>query len=82
MEESQHLKYEDPVNQVGDELEQSSSALQRGGVPKWMQIIDPGIGFAKVKARVVEARDGISPFSTLIINKCCNPMFVAFCLQF
>ncbi len=52
MEEPENITYQDSVNEVCDELEASFSALQRGGVPKWMQIVDPGIGFAKVKARV------------------------------
>ncbi len=47
MNEPQYHKYEDPVKEVCEELEQSCLALQRGGVAKWMHIIDPGIGFAK-----------------------------------
>eukprot|EP01084_Bolivina_argentea_P222627 376777_1 len=48
MDESQYCEYEkDPVKEVYEDLEQSCSALQRGGVAKWMHIIDPGFGFAK-----------------------------------
>ncbi len=47
MMEPQYCRYEDPVKEICEELEQSCLALQRGGVAKWMHIIDPGFGFAK-----------------------------------
>ncbi len=47
--EPQYYKYEDPVKEVCEELGQSCLLLQRRGVAKWMHIVDPGFGFAKLK---------------------------------
>ncbi len=48
MDESHCNEYEkDPVKDVCEDLEQSCSVLQRGGVAKWMHIIGPEFGFVK-----------------------------------
>ena len=40
--------YDDVVNEVADTLvKQSNFAAERYGVHRWVQVIDPGIGFAK-----------------------------------
>lgn len=39
--------YDDVVVDVGKALQERSKAAELAGIPKWMQIFDPGIGFAK-----------------------------------
>ena len=40
-------EYDDVVNNVAAALVERSVAAERAGIPRWMQILDPGIGFAK-----------------------------------
>ena len=35
------------VASVADELKKRSQAAEEAGIPRWMQMVDPGIGFAK-----------------------------------
>ena len=40
-------QYEDVVAEVSDELMRQSIQAEKAGIPLWLQILDPGIGFAK-----------------------------------
>lgn len=40
-------QYGNVVTEVADELVQISARAERAGIPRWLQIVDPGIGFAK-----------------------------------
>lgn len=40
-------EYDDVVINVAAALVERSVAAERAGIPRWMQILDPGIGFAK-----------------------------------
>lgn len=40
-------QYEDVVTEVSDELGRQSKAAEKAGIPLWLQVLDPGIGFAK-----------------------------------
>lgn len=39
--------YDDVVSSVATALEERSRAAQATGIPRWLQVVDPGIGFAK-----------------------------------
>lgn len=39
--------YEDSVQEVAEELRQRSEQAERAGIHRWLQVVDPGIGFAK-----------------------------------
>jgi len=39
--------YDDVVSDVATALLERSRAAERAGIPRWMQVLDPGIGFAK-----------------------------------
>jgi dihydropteroate synthase len=41
------LKYDDVVFDVAAALQQRSEAAEKSGVHRWLQVVDPGIGFAK-----------------------------------
>eukprot|EP00979_Chaetoceros_neogracilis_P018131 scaffold10552_cov276-Chaetoceros_neogracile.AAC.35 len=40
-------QYDDVVTEVSDELVRQSRAAEKAGIPLWLQVLDPGIGFAK-----------------------------------
>ena len=40
-------QYEDVVSEVSEELMRQSKAAEKAGIPLWLQVLDPGIGFAK-----------------------------------
>ena len=40
-------EYGDVVSEVASSLLERSQEAERAGIPRWMQILDPGIGFAK-----------------------------------
>ena len=40
-------EYGDVVSEVASALLERSQEAERAGIPRWMQILDPGIGFAK-----------------------------------
>lgn len=40
-------EYDDVVSDVASALLERSRAAELAGIPRWMQILDPGIGFAK-----------------------------------
>jgi dihydropteroate synthase len=46
--EDRHTKYKDPVQEVIDELQVICDRMDSHGIPRWLQIIDPGIGFSKL----------------------------------
>lgn len=39
--------YDDVVSNVASALLERSRAAEHAGIPRWMQVLDPGIGFAK-----------------------------------
>jgi 2-amino-4-hydroxy-6-hydroxymethyldihydropteridine diphosphokinase/dihydropteroate synthase len=43
----QMTHYHHLVHDVSSELTQLSHSAQKEGIPKWLQVLDPGIGFAK-----------------------------------
>lgn len=43
-----HARYEDPVREVRDELEEALRAAEERGVSRGRTIVDPGLGFAKL----------------------------------
>ncbi len=49
MEDPKYLSYDHAVDEICEELEKRYADLQKRGVAKWMIIVDPGIGFSKVK---------------------------------
>jgi dihydropteroate synthase len=50
-------EYEDVAAEVGGELEQSLALAQALGAPRWLLVIDPGIGFGKTVAQQLELID-------------------------
>jgi dihydropteroate synthase len=40
-------KYDNVVRDVSEDLVKQSMKAEEAGIPKWLQILDPGIGFAK-----------------------------------
>lgn len=40
-------QYEDVVTEVSASLSKQSALAEAAGIPRWLQILDPGIGFAK-----------------------------------
>lgn len=40
-------EYNDVVSDVSASLLERSLAAQKAGIPRWLQVVDPGIGFAK-----------------------------------
>jgi len=40
-------QYNDVVSEVSSALMQQSQAAEEAGIPLWLQVLDPGIGFAK-----------------------------------
>ena len=40
-------EYNDIVQDVSNALSECSQQAERAGIPRWLQILDPGIGFAK-----------------------------------
>lgn len=45
--DDKNTKYEDVVLDVATELNHQLDKADQCGIPRWMQIVDPGIGFAK-----------------------------------
>jgi dihydropteroate synthase len=43
----QMTDYDDVVSDVAATLIERSRAAEQAGIPRWMQVLDPGIGFAK-----------------------------------
>ena len=43
----QMTDYDDVVSDVATTLTECSRAAEQAGIPRWMQVLDPGIGFAK-----------------------------------
>lgn len=43
----QMTEYADVVLDVTASLKERSEAAEKAGIPRWMQVLDPGIGFAK-----------------------------------
>jgi len=40
-------EYHDVVGEVAESLKERSQAAEAAGIPRWAQVLDPGIGFAK-----------------------------------
>ena len=45
--DDKYTKYDDVIIDVATELNQQLENADKCGIPRWMQIVDPGIGFAK-----------------------------------
>jgi dihydropteroate synthase len=40
-------QYDDVVQEVGNELQRRTEMAEKAGIHRWLQVVDPGIGFAK-----------------------------------
>lgn len=60
-----HTLYGNLVHDVCGELEERLAAADEAGLPRWLQVVDPGLGFAKTAE---QSRQLLQPDSMSLIN--------------
>nr|XP_043640014.1 folate synthesis bifunctional protein, mitochondrial [Erigeron canadensis] len=69
MQNSENLKYDDVVKEVGEELYERVRNAELCGVPAWRMVLDPGIGFSKKTEDNLEILMGLKRFRSEIGQK-------------
>lgn len=59
-------EYENVLSEVSKELMRQSRAAEECGIPRWMQVLDPGIGFAKDLEHNLSLLKHCGAFRTLV----------------